>query len=354
MINEGPGLRLARAYFTEVVEPIAARTLPAVRYGAASLGHGSDILGYDTERSTDHGWGPRAQLFLDPATPEPDRQRLRDALDAELPAEYGGYPTRFLWPENDPDRVPHQVVVTDLPTWSQGEFELDLTIGLSAVDWLGLPWQILATANAGAVFRDDLGALADLRSRLRWYPEDVWRYVLAAQWQRIAQEEPFVGRTGEVGDGLGSRILTARLARDLMHLALLIERRFPPYVKWLGTAFSRTATHPVLAPLLDIALTARDWPGRERALAAAYEVLARECNDLGLSEPVDPTSRQFWDRPFQVLNAERFTTALADAITDPAVRALPMVGCVDQFADSTDVLSHTGRSRQLARAVLTG
>ena len=34
-------------------------------YSAALLGYGSDVLGYDTIRSTDHGWGPRLILFLE-------------------------------------------------------------------------------------------------------------------------------------------------------------------------------------------------------------------------------------------------------------------------------------------------
>lgn len=37
--------------------------------------------------------------------------------------------------------------------------------------------------------------------------------------------------------GPGSAVITARLARDLMRLCLLMDRRYPPYSKWLGTAF---------------------------------------------------------------------------------------------------------------------
>jgi hypothetical protein len=47
------------------------------------------------------------------------------------------------------------------------------------------------------------------RGRLAWYPDDVWRHVLACQWKRISQEEAFVGRCGEVGDD-GRRVTRAR------------------------------------------------------------------------------------------------------------------------------------------------
>ena len=34
--------------------------------------------------------------------------------------------------------------------------------------------------------------------KLSYYPNDVWLYLLSTQWQRIAQEEPFMGRCGYV------------------------------------------------------------------------------------------------------------------------------------------------------------
>jgi hypothetical protein len=48
-----------------------------------------------------------------------------------------------------------------------------------------------------------------------------------------------------------------------------------------------------------------------------------------------------------VLVAERFVTATLDAVDDPWLRALPLVGTVDQVADSTDVLAVGRRARQL-------
>jgi hypothetical protein len=36
----------------------------------------------------------------------------------------------------------------------------------------------------------------------------------------------------------GSAVVAARLVRDLMRLALLLHRRYPPYGKWLGSAFA--------------------------------------------------------------------------------------------------------------------
>ncbi|MFI9627561.1 hypothetical protein [Streptomyces sp. NPDC052042] len=51
-----------------------------------------------------------------------------------------------------------------------------------------------------------------------------------------------------------------------------------------------------------------------------------------------------------MLHAERFAAALTDRITDPAVRGLPPIGAVDQFVDSTDVLTRPGLTREVTRA----
>jgi len=83
----------------------------------------------------------------------------------------------------------------------------------------------------------------------------------------------------------------------------------------------------------------------------AYETVASRFNDLGLTEPVDPGVRPFHDRPFRVLGTERFVRALIGGIGDPALRALPLTGAVDQFVDSTDALAHRARSRALAAAL---
>ncbi len=135
-----------------------------------------------------------------------------------------------------------------------------------------------------------------------------------------------------------------------MTLCLLMNRVYPPYSKWLGSAFARLPCAERLTPAFTAAVAATGWHDREHHLATAYEMIAALHNDLGLTEAVDPHTRLFYDRPFKVLGADRFSTALIDTIADPAVRGLPLIGAIDQFVDSTDVLNHRDRSRRLASA----
>lgn len=69
-------------------------------------------------------------------------------------------------------------------------------------------------------------------------------------------------RAGIAGDEVGSAVIGARLIRDIMLLGFLLERRYAPYAKWLGTAFSRLACAPVLTPLLRRAQAAPNWQER--------------------------------------------------------------------------------------------
>lgn len=347
-----PGLHLARDFYATVVCPLLEELFPQVGYAAALLGPGSEVIGFDTPRSTDHDWGPRLQVFL------PDRDAWNSAaitamLSSRLPESFLGYPVAFPV-TRDPGTARHRVEVAGLGGWLAGQLGFDPRHDVTLLDWLATPAQRLAEFTSGIVFHDGPGELTSARARLAWYPRDVWLYVLACQWQRIGQEEAFPGRCAEAGDDLGSVVVAARLARDLMRLCLLMHRRYPPYSKWLGTAFTRLPGTEGLAASLAAAVTAADWRTREQHLCAAYQTAAALHNELGLTQPLDTGVRRFYDRPYLVIDAARFTTALREAITDPRLRELPLTGAVDQSIDSTDALGSLHLMRAFTRSALSG
>jgi hypothetical protein len=343
-----PGIEIARRYWHEAIAPIIDELLPGVPRAAARIGAGSDVLGFDTERSTDHGWGPRVVvLFEDDFDLARERRvALLKAIDARIPETFLGYPTRFVASEGGPAR--HQVMLTTVREWFWLALGFDPRREITDEDWLAAPSQLLLEATEGAVFEDAVGELTFARDRLKWYADDVWLYLLGCQWRRIDQEEPFVARTGEVGDDLGSSMIAARLVRDIMRLCFLIERRYAPYSKWFGTAFTRLECGPTLMPMLREALAATDWRAREEALVPVYEYVARMFNALSVTEPEEPTVRYFYHRPFRVLNSGRFVEA---CMAKTPLRDRGYAGGVDQFADSTDVLSNSATARLLSRGL---
>jgi hypothetical protein len=351
-----PGLELSERFYTRAVRPILDLEFPGVAHSAALLGWGSDVLGFDTPQSMDHGWGPRLLLFLAEVEFDAYRDRIDQRLRRELPTAIGGFPTHFRRHEDgsllmaaiEEGPVDHGVRILTVRGMVRDWLGVDLDARWSAVEWLTFPEQILRSLTAGAVFYDGLGQLEPLRARLAATPQDVWLYRLAAQWRRIAQEEHILGRCGQVGDELGSRLVAARLVRDLMRLCFLLERQYAPYIKWLGTAFQQLRYAGRLGPVLEDALRASTCQAREEALSRAYEMVAGMHNALGVTEPVPGRVSPFYSRPFCVIYADRFADALRAAITDPEVRALPdHLGSIDQWVDSTDVLSYPARARRL-------
>lgn len=329
------GIQIAADFYRQVVAP----ALAGLPHSAALLGDGSEVLGYDDAVSTDHDFGPRVQVFV---ASEPDIPPARARLTSS-----------------------HGVLLTTAGRFFTERIGADPGRGMALADWLCTPTQVFATLTAGAVFADPDGLLAARRDALRWYPDDVWRYALAAGWLRIDQEEPFVGRTGSTGDDLGSRILAARLVRDLMRVAFLIERRWAPYGKWFGRAFGELVLAHRAGPLLAAALAADAWRDREAALVEAGGILIAATNDLGLAGPVDPAPRRFHDRDIRVVDAGRVTLALTAAITDPdVVRVVAaqgprpgrdlgrLAGTVDQAVDCTDILCDHARRRAVTPALL--
>jgi Domain of unknown function (DUF4037) len=351
-----PGVELARLYYVEAVGPLLREEFPHVRYTAALIGAGSEVLGFDSPRSTDHDWGPRLQVFLADADEEKGQaEHIRQVLARRLPSAFRGWPTAFRASRAGAEQPPsHWVTVAGLRSWLTRSLGFDPSKPVALLDWLATPSQVLAEVTGGEVFHDGLsggGGLAAVRNRLAWYPHDVWLHVMACQWQRIAEEEPFPGRCAEAGDDLGSSVVTARLVRDLMRLALLMQRRYPPYSKWLGSGLAQTAAAAELLPPMTAAVHASMWAEREDRLSASREAVARLHNTLAVTPPLDPAVRPtFYERPYRVLDSARFAEALSAQIRDDEVRALPLTGTVDQFVDSTTAI---GDQSLLRAAVAT-
>jgi hypothetical protein len=346
------GLDLSELFYEEAVKPILADRFPELVYSAALIGSGSDVLGFDTPQSMDHDWGPRLMLFLSEADHETQHAEIDQTLRQELPGEIHGFPTNFgrhddgsavmIATNNGP--INHRVMLHTAHSFFQHVLNFDPSEHIRAVDWISIPENHLLMVTAGRVFHDGLGQLEWMRERLHYYPDQVWLYLLAAQWRRIAQEEAFMGRCGQVGDDLGSRLIAARLVSDLMRLCFLIERRYAPFIKWFGSAFAQLNCAAELLPIFARVLEASSWEERQTYLTIAYEFVAKMHNALDITEPLPAEVSQFHKRPFLVIQADNFVDAIRAEIKSEEVLALPEhLGSVDQFIDSTDALRYLGR-----------
>ena len=65
MVQFIKGLDLGKDFHAEIVRPLLLTHFPTLKYSATLIGNGSEILGFDTEMSVDHDWGPRMILFIE-------------------------------------------------------------------------------------------------------------------------------------------------------------------------------------------------------------------------------------------------------------------------------------------------
>ncbi|HXQ33021.1 MAG TPA: DUF4037 domain-containing protein, partial [Anaerolineales bacterium] len=278
------GLVLNQLFYEEVVAPILGSHFPELEYSAALIGWGSDVLGYDDVQSTDHNWGPRFQLFLAEQDFEKYQNPIKKTIQDQLPSEFQGYSTAYsIVVEDVAGPVQHNIDVETIKSYFSGYLGCDPYREIEVADWLTFAEHKLLAVTSGKVFHDGLDELELIRQRFSYYPKDVWLYMLAAQWEKISEEGPFVGRSGFVGDEIGSMLIAARQVKNLMRLCYLMERKYTPYSKWFGTAFRHLACAQELSPIFMQVLQAQDWKARQEFLAQAYETVARMHNRLGIT-----------------------------------------------------------------------
>lgn len=324
------GLELNERFYREAVEPLLRRHFSEIRYSAALLGYGSDVLGFDDATSTDHNWGPRLQLFLsdDDMGSAPE---ISELFAAGLPTTFAGYPTSYTskradgtqsMTDADDGRVNHLVEIHGIESYFESLLETNVDT-MATIDWLRIPEQVLLEITAGSVFEDGLKRLNNYREKLSYYPPEVRKMRLAALWDCVANEEAFVGRMVEYGDELGTRIIAARLVGYLVKICFMLRKRYSPYSKWLSVAFRRLGL-PEIAGKMDELL-------RESALSA-IEVRTAELsakvlelqNAAGEYPSVDVEIQDYYNRPYRVIMAQRVVRALVDSIADDSLKNMDL------------------------------
>ena len=346
------GLDLSRTFYQEAVKAILDEYFPDLAYSGGLIGSGSEVLGYDTEMSTDHHWGPRLLLFVSLEDEATHADSISEILSENLPYTFRGYSTNFGQPQHGEGdngtqllqtitegTVNHRVEIYTIDDFMQMVLGVDSQHQMTPTDWLSIPQQKLLSFTAGEVFHDKLG-LEEIRERFRYYPHDVWLYLLACSWSRIGQDEHLAPRAGYVGDELGSAVIAGRLVRSIMQLCFLMEKQYAPYPKWFGTAFTQLECGKALTPILRRIQTGATYRDREEALVSAYEILNTMHNALNLTSPITPAVSDFHGRPFMVSNGWRYSEALSHAINDEQVKSIAQrtqIGSIDQFSDNTDM-----------------
>src|SRR5689334_298853 len=98
------GRELSRIFYDEAVRPLLNQHFPNLPHAAGCFGNGSDVLGFDTDMSRDHDWGPTVHLILR----EEDNHKaneIREIMATKLPLDIRGYSTHFGHHDSDGTQV---------------------------------------------------------------------------------------------------------------------------------------------------------------------------------------------------------------------------------------------------------
>jgi hypothetical protein len=344
-----PGLKLSQIFFEKTIKPLLDEYHPELKYDAALIGPGSEVLGFDDPVSTDHHWGPRVQLFLKEMDFLNHAKELDILFKQKLPYTIKGYSTH--WSEPDPNDamnqflepkseglVNHRVEILTVSSFLKACLNLETT-ELIDLDWLLLPEQKLLELTAGKVYYSTLGDLIRVRNYFSYYPDNVWFFKLAAEWDNIAEEIAFVGRSASRGDDLGSRLVSARLVRSIIRLAFILCRKYAPYSKWYAYSFSSLPIADNLhSVLLDI-LHQNNWRKREELLTTAYLILLEYQNSLEITPEITLKPINYHSRHQNVIDVHKIITELKKNIKPPLSTLPYSLGSIDQFIVNTHILT---------------
>ena len=94
-------------------------------------------------------------------------------------------------------------------------------------------------------------------------------------------------------------------------------------------------------------MLAPDWKERESNLNEAYKLLVGVFNDLQLIKPVPGETKNFFDRPYTIVEGPS-PELIQALISEEQLRSLPLgVGGIDQVTDNVDVLTYSKVFRRI-------
>jgi hypothetical protein len=209
-----------------------------------------------------------------------------------------------------------------LAGWYLGTSDLE---NLTNLDWLTLSEHRLLGVTSGRIFKDDLG-LKDRLEVLRFYPENVRLYLIASNWSIIAEEQAFVRRCADVGDSIGSALICGRIADRLMRLAFLYYKKYAPYSKWFGKAFSELPVSDELKDTLLKAVTASDIETRENEIVRAQLLTVDLHNKAGITELISAEVTDYFERDIKVLFVDKIASAVKEKLNGTGMENYPLIG----------------------------
>ena len=270
------GLKLARAFWTQVGKPMIAAKYPqyVARIAVGLVGHGSECYGFDDAYSQDHDFGPRFCLWLsdeDYAVIGEQLQTDYDALPRDFNIDTQGHAafstntasTAASHGSPFPATPRARGVNRRDGVFRIGDFFESITgyrtapAQTSPHEWLMLDEATLAAATNGEVFADPTGQFSKTRQGFKDMPDDVRLALISKRLGMIAQAGQYnLPRSLKRGDGAAAWLSIHEFVNAASSLVFLINvpmvAGYLPYYKWQFAAL-RKLSKSMFALLPDMA-----------------------------------------------------------------------------------------------------
>lgn len=261
------GLKLARAFWTQMGKPMIAAKYPqyAGRIAAGLVGHGSECYGFDDAYSQDHDFGPRFCLWLT----DEDYAAIGEQLEADyeaLPRKFSvdaqGRVTFEAHARSDASGAfPSAGAGSPVTPRAQGanrrdgvfrigDFFESITgyrtapVQTAPHEWLMLQESTLAAATNGEVFADPTGQFSKTRQGFKDMPDDVRLTLISKRLGMIAQAGQYnLPRSLKRGDGAAAWLSIHEFVQATASLVFLVNVPmvvgYMPYYKWQFAALRK-------------------------------------------------------------------------------------------------------------------
>lgn len=261
------GLKLARAFWTQMGKPMIAAKYPQYtgRIAAGLVGHGSECYGFDDAYSQDHDFGPRFCLWLT----DEDYAAIGEQLEADyeaLPRKFSvdaqGHVTFEAHARSDASGAfPSAGAGSPVTPRAQGANRRDgvFRIGdffesitgyrtapaqTAPHEWLMLQESTLAAATNGEVFADPTGLFSKTRQGFKNMPDDVRLALISKRLGMIAQAGQYnLPRSLKRGDGAAAWLSIHEFVQATASLVFLVNVPmvvdYMPYYKWQFAALRK-------------------------------------------------------------------------------------------------------------------
>lgn len=270
------GLKLARAFWTQVGKPMLSAKYPqyVARIAVGLVGHGSECYGFDDAYSQDHDFGPRFCLWLSDEDYTAIGEQLQtdyDALprdfsiDAQGHAAFSTNTSAIATDHGTPSPITPraQGVNRRDGVFRIGDFFESITgyrtapAQTSPHEWLMLDEATLAAATNGEVFADPTGQFSKTRQGFKDMPDDVRLALISKRLGMIAQAGQYnLPRSLKRDDDAAAWLSIHEFVNAASSLVFLINvpmvAGYLPYYKWQFAAL-RKLSRSMFALLPDVA-----------------------------------------------------------------------------------------------------